>query len=104
HAHSLWMPGREAHGVVAAHRVADQGHPLPAQRIHDTEQVGGELLGAVVRVRRPVALPVPPLVERNNVEPVNECRHYLIKPMGMSRAAMEEAQGGVAGLSPLERA
>ena len=98
------MPGGEAHGVVATHRVPDQGHPLPTQRIHDAEEVRRELLGAVPRVGRPVALPVAPLVERDDVEPVNERGHHRVEPMGMGRAAMEEAQRGAAGLAPLERA
>jgi hypothetical protein len=38
------------------------------------------------------------------VEPCNECGHHRVEPMGMSRAAMKEAQGGATGLAPLERA
>ena len=75
------MPGRKAHGVVAAHGVAYHDHPLPAQVVHDANQVGGELLRAVAGIGRPVALPVPTLIQGNDVEPVNEPRHHRVKPV-----------------------
>src|SRR5215472_3534149 len=103
HAYPIRMPRREADRVVAAHRVADEGHPPPAERIHDPDQVRGELLRSIPGIRRPVALAVAPLIERDHVEPVNERRHHRVEPMGMGRASVQEAESRATGLAPLER-
>src|SRR2546430_27105 len=55
-AHALGMPGGERHRVVAAHRVADDGRALPAEGVHDADQVGHEVLGRVRGRLRPPAL------------------------------------------------
>src|SRR5215467_13149287 len=103
HAYPIRMPCREADCVVAAHRVADECHPPPAERIHDPDQVRRELLRSIPGIRRPVALAVAPLIERDHVEPVNERRHHRVEPMGMGGASVQEAESGATGLAPLER-
>jgi len=103
HAYPIRMPRGEAEGIVAAHRVADERHSPPAERIHDPDQIRGKLLRSIARVGRPVAFAVAPLIERDHVEPVNECRHHRVEPMGVGGASVEEAEGRATRLAPLER-
>ena len=46
---------------------------------------------------------MPPLIQGNNVEAVNESRDHRVKPVGMGGAAVEEAEGRTSRLAPFER-
>jgi len=96
------MPGSEGHGVVAAHRVANQDHPVPLESVHQAAQVIAEVLGAVGGRLRPLALPVAALVEREEVEAVGEGGSHGIKPVAVGRAAMEEEESRTPGYPPFE--
>ncbi len=87
---------------MPAHGMAGHDHALPAQAIHHPSQVRGELLRPVPGIGRPATLSVPPLVEGDDVEPVNEGRHHGVEPVGMGRAAVEEAERRPAALPPLQ--
>jgi hypothetical protein len=88
---------------VAAHRVADERHPPPAEGVEDAEQVGGEVLGRVRRRPCPLALAVAALIEGDHVEPAHERGRDVIEPVGVGRAAVQKAEDGAAGHSPLEK-
>jgi hypothetical protein len=102
-AHPLRVPGGERHGVVPTHGVADDNHVPPAERIHHRHQVAREVLGAVARRVGPVAQAVASLIERDEMKPILEGRRYLIEPVGVGGAPVQEAQGGAAGGAPLEQ-
>ena len=99
---ALRMPGRERHRVVAAHGVADHGHPAPAEGIHDADQVAGEVLGGVRGLGRPLARAMAPLVEREHVVTVDESGHDRVEPVRVRGTAVEEAERRAARLAPLE--
>jgi hypothetical protein len=96
------MPGGEADGVVATHRVADHGHPRPAHGVGHADQITREVLGRVGGLGRPLAGPVAALVEREHVEPVGEGGHDPVEPVGVRRATVQEAERGAAGFAPFQ--
>ena len=87
---------------MAAHGVADHDHAPPPHGIHHFPQIRGELLGPVLAVGSPATLPVSPLVEGDDVKPVNEGRDDGVEPVSVGGAAVEEAEGGPARLAPLQ--
>ena len=103
-AHALGMPRRERHRVVAAHRMPDDRHALPAQRVHDADEVTREVLGGVRGRLGPLALAVAALIERDHVEPVGERGRHQIEPVSVRRAAVQEAERGATRRAPLEEA
>ena len=99
---ALRVPGGEGHGVVPAHGMAGQRHPLPAHRGHHGQQIGGEIFRGIGGPRGPVALSVAALVQGEDVEAPLEGRHHGVEPVGMGRAAVEKAEGRPARCRPLE--
>ena len=99
---TLRVPGRERHRVVAAHGVADHGHPAPAEGVHHSDQVAGEVLGGVGGLGRPLAGSVAALVERDHVVAIDEGGHDGVEPVRVRGAAVQEAERRPAGLAPLE--
>src|SRR5207247_9688737 len=70
--HQFRMPAGKSHRVVAALRVADDGHAPPAEGVHHTDEVAREVFGGVRRRLGPLALAVAALIERDHVEPLGE--------------------------------
>jgi hypothetical protein len=89
---ALRVPGRERHRVVAAHGVADHGHPAPAEGVHHADQVLREILGGVRLAGRPLARSMAALVEREHVVAVDEGGHDRVEPVRVRGAAVEEAE------------
>jgi hypothetical protein len=84
--------------------VADERHPPPAEGVEDAEQVGGEVLGRVRRRPCPLALAVAALIEGDHVEPADERGRDVIEPVGVGRAAVQEADDRTTRRLPLEKA
>ncbi len=100
--HPLRVPGGKRHGVMTTHGVADDYHVGPGQGVHDGDEVAGEVLGGVAAIGRPVAEAMASLVEGHDVKPIREGPRYLVEPVGMGGATVEEAEGGAARRAPLE--
>ena len=88
---------------MATHRVTDDDHLPPAERVHHGHQVAREVLRPVGGCLGPVALAVTPLVEGDHVKPILERCSYLIEPVSVGRTSVEEAERGAAGGSPLQK-
>ena len=82
--------------------MADDGHALPAEGIHHTDEVAREVFGGVRGRLGPLALAVAALIERDHVEPLGERGRDQIEPVRVRRATVQEAEGGPTGSTPLE--
>src|SRR5262249_18702796 len=78
-------------------------HPLPAQRVDHGQEVGGKILGRIRRRNGPLALAVAALIERDDVEAVDERARDPVEPVGVCRSAVEHEQPGTGRVAPLER-
>jgi hypothetical protein len=88
---------------VAAHGVANQDRLSPPERIQKMPEVFREVLGAVGRRIRPLALSVAALVQGDHVEAVGKGRDNSVKPVAVGRAAVEEEKAPIPMHPPLER-
>src|SRR5215475_7892565 len=89
---------------MPAHRVADERDLPEAERVDEAQEVRREVLGRVGRRLRPLALAVAALIERDHVKPIRERGRDAVEPVSVRGAAVEEAEGRTAGVSPLEEA
>ena len=101
-AQALRVPRCEGHGIVPAHGVPHQDHPLPPETFYHPHEVGGEILGSVGGRIRPLARPVTPLVQRQNVVTVGKGGSHLIPPVTVGGAAVEKEKRRESGAPPLE--
>ena len=74
------------------------------ERLHHPQEVRGEVLGGVLARRRPLALAVAALVEGQHVVAPDEGGDHRVEPVGVGRAAVQEAERGASRRRPLERA
>jgi len=87
---------------VAAHPIADQDRALPAERVDHGQQIGG-VFGGVGRRNRPLALAMPALIEREDVEPISKSSRHPIEPVGVGGPTVQHEDAGARRAAPLER-
>ena len=83
--------------------MADHRHALPAEGVHHPDEVAREVLGGVRGRLGPLALTVAALIERDHMESLGERGRDQIEPVGVRRAAVQEAERGATGGPPLEQ-
>src|SRR5712671_5470241 len=87
--------------VEPAHRLPDQDRTLESQSIDESLDVTDVRRDSIVSHRRPFAVTVPALVERNASEAITKHHRYAI-PGVRSQAAAVQEQNRRAGSAPIE--
>ena len=82
-AQAVGVPRGERHRVVAAHRMTDQDHALPAERVDHDHEIADEVLGRVGGRCRPLAFAVSALIEGHDVEPIGERSGHPVEPVSV---------------------
>ena len=89
-AHALRMRRREADGVHAAEAERDERSGRPAALVEERTHVGDEVVPLVDAPRRPVAVAVAALIERQHVVIARQVGRHLVPAVRRLGAAVEE--------------
>ncbi len=82
--------------------MSDEDHPAPAEGVHDSYQIFGKVPSLVGGGLGPLALPVSPLIQGDDVKPIGEGGRHGVKPVGVGPAAVKKEEARVPRLPPLE--
>jgi len=100
-AHRVAVTYRVRDRVESAHRLPDQDRTLESQSIDESLDVTNVRSDSIVSHRRPFAIAMPALVERNASEAIAKHHRHAIPCVRSQTTAVQEQNRG-AGSTPIE--